>query len=132
MRLHRRLIYTYYLPCNLRGVSSRQATQNSRACARPQRVGRKSEGLESSMIRILQQDTRAVKILFAVIIGLAAVTMVITLVPGVFDNSTSSNNAAIYATVHRPGILGRLGLDTEQVKTVDVNQLAGRQLQQQR
>ncbi len=83
------------------------------------------------MIRILQQDTRAVKILFAVIIGFAAITMVITLVPGVFDN-TGSNNAAIYATVHRPGFLGRLGLDTEQVKTVEVNQFAARQLQQQR
>jgi peptidyl-prolyl cis-trans isomerase D len=83
------------------------------------------------MIRILQQDTRAVKILFAVIIGFAAITMVITLVPGVFDN-TSSNNGAIFATVHRPGFLGRLGLDTEQVKTVEVNQLASRQLQQQR
>jgi len=83
------------------------------------------------MIRILQQDTRAVKILFAVIIGFAAITMVITLVPGVFDN-TGSNNAAIYATVHRPGFFGRLGLDSEQVKTVDVNQFAARQLQQQR
>src|SRR5215469_4300912 len=84
------------------------------------------------MIRILQQDTRAVKILFAVIIGFAAITMVITLVPGVFDNSSGGNNGAIYATVHRPGLVGRLGIDSEQVKTVDVNQLAGRQLQQQR
>jgi peptidyl-prolyl cis-trans isomerase D len=83
------------------------------------------------MIRILQQDTRAVKILFAVIIGFAAITMVITLVPGVFDNS-GGNNAAIYATVHRPGILGRLGMDSEQVKTLEVNQFAARQLQQQR
>jgi len=84
------------------------------------------------MIRILQQDTRAVKILFAVIIGFAAITMVITLVPGVFDNSSGGNNGAIYATVHRPGLVGRLGIDSEQVKTVEVNQLASRQLQQQR
>jgi peptidyl-prolyl cis-trans isomerase D len=85
------------------------------------------------MIRILQQDTRAVKILFAVIIGLAAVTMVITLVPGVFD-STDTSNGTVFATIHRPGILGRLGLgfNTETVKTAEVNQLAARQLQQQR
>lgn len=83
------------------------------------------------MIRILQRDTRVVKILFAVIIGFAAITMVITLVPGVFDN-TSGDNGAIFATVHKPGVLGRLGLDSEQVKTVEVNQLASRQLQQQR
>jgi peptidyl-prolyl cis-trans isomerase D len=84
------------------------------------------------MIRILQKDTRAVKILFAVIIGLAAVTMVITLVPGIFDNTSSGNNAAVFATVHRPGILGRLGMGSDTVKTVEVNQLAARQLQQQR
>ncbi|WP_263366042.1 peptidylprolyl isomerase [Edaphobacter bradus] len=82
------------------------------------------------MIRILQQDTRAVKILFAVIIGLAAVTMVITLVPGVFDNP-DTNNAAVYATVRAPGLLGRFGMDTSKVTTVEVNQLAARQLQQQ-
>lgn len=82
------------------------------------------------MIRILQRDTRAVKILFAVIIGFAAIAMVITLVPGVFD-TTDSSNGAIFATVHQPGLLGRFGIDSAQVKTVEVNQLASRQLQQQ-
>jgi peptidyl-prolyl cis-trans isomerase D len=82
------------------------------------------------MIRILQQDNRITKIIFAVIIGLAVITMVITLVPGIFDNA-STNDAAVFATVREPGFLGRLGSDSIPVKTVEVNQLAQRQLQQQ-
>jgi peptidyl-prolyl cis-trans isomerase D len=83
------------------------------------------------MIRILQQDNRITKILFAVIIGFAAVTMVITLVPGVFDN-TSTNDANVFATVREPGFIGRMGIDSTAVKMTEVNQLAARQLQQQR
>jgi peptidyl-prolyl cis-trans isomerase D len=83
------------------------------------------------MIRILQQDNRITKILFAVIIGFAAVTMVITLVPGVFDN-TSTNDANVFAVVRKPGFLGRIGIDSTTVKMTEVNQLAARQLQQQR
>jgi len=82
------------------------------------------------MIRTLQQDNRIMKIIFAVIIGLAAITMVITLVPGIFDNA-STNDSAVFATVREPGFLGRLGSDSIPVKTVEVNQLAQRQLQQQ-
>src|SRR6202789_3070017 len=82
------------------------------------------------MIRILQQDNRITKIIFAVIIGLAVITMVITLVPGIFDNA-STNDAPVCATVREPGFLGRLGSDSIPVKTVEVNQLAQRQLQQQ-
>ena len=47
------------------------------------------------MIRLLQQDNRIMKIIFAVIIGLAAITMVITLVPGIFDNSGGANDATV-------------------------------------
>jgi peptidyl-prolyl cis-trans isomerase D len=82
------------------------------------------------MIRTLQQDSRLMKIIFAVIIGLAAITMVITLVPGIFDNATTSDTA-VFATVRSPGFFGRLGGDSIPVKTVEVNQLAQRQLQQQ-
>jgi peptidyl-prolyl cis-trans isomerase D len=82
------------------------------------------------MIRTLQQDSRLMKIIFAVIIGLAAITMVITLVPGIFDNATTSDSA-VFATVRSPGFFGRLGGDSIPVKTVEVNQLAQRQLQQQ-
>ncbi|HMH15289.1 MAG TPA: peptidyl-prolyl cis-trans isomerase [Edaphobacter sp.] len=83
------------------------------------------------MIRILQQDNRITKIIFAVIIGFAVITMVITLVPGIFDNA-STDNATVFATVRQPGYLGRLAGDSTPIKMTEVNQLAQRQLQQQR
>ena len=82
------------------------------------------------MIRILQQDNRITKIIFAVIIGFAVITMVITLVPGIFDNA-SADNAAVFATVREPGYFGRLAGDSTPIKMTEVNQLAQRQLQQQ-
>ena len=82
------------------------------------------------MIRILQQDNRITKIIFAVIIGFAVVTMVITLVPGIFDNATT-NDSSVYATVKQPGYFGRVFGESTPIKTVEVNQLASRQLQQQ-
>ncbi len=84
------------------------------------------------MIRLLQQNNRVTKIIFAVIIGLAVVTMVITLVPGIFDNAGAGNDGTVFATVRDPGILGRFGGDTTPIKQAEVNQLASRQLQQQR
>jgi peptidyl-prolyl cis-trans isomerase D len=83
------------------------------------------------MIRILQQDNRITKIIFAVIIGFAVITMVITLVPGIFDNA-STDNAAVFATVKEPGYFGRIIGDSTPIKMTEVNQLAARQLQQQR
>ncbi|MDQ2834327.1 MAG: peptidyl-prolyl cis-trans isomerase [Acidobacteriota bacterium] len=82
------------------------------------------------MIRILQQDNRITKIIFAVIIGFAVITMVITLVPGIFDNATT-NDSSVYATVKEPGFFGRIAGDSTPIKMVEVNQLASRQLQQQ-
>jgi peptidyl-prolyl cis-trans isomerase D len=82
------------------------------------------------MIRILQQDNRITKIIFAVIIGFAVITMVITLVPGIFDNA-ATNDASVYATVKQPGVFGRTFGESTPIKTVEVNQLASRQLQQQ-
>ena len=82
------------------------------------------------MIRILQKDSRVIKIIFAVIIGAAVVTMVITLVPGIFDTGGTSDGS-VFATVREPGVLGRLGGDTTPIKTTDVAQLAERELQQQ-
>lgn len=70
------------------------------------------------------------KIVFIVIISLATITMVITLVPGIFDNA-DVNNANLFATVHEPGFFGRFS-GGSQIKMTDVNQLASRQLQQQR
>ncbi|WP_263384611.1 peptidylprolyl isomerase [Granulicella arctica] len=83
------------------------------------------------MIRILQQDNRIIKIIFAVIIGLAVITMVITLVPGIFDN-TDANASTVFATVRSPGLLGRVSGDSTPIQTTEVNQLAQRQLQQQK
>jgi peptidyl-prolyl cis-trans isomerase D len=82
------------------------------------------------MIRLLQQDSRLMKWLFAVIIGFAAITMVITLVPGIFDNG-ATNDASVFATVKEPGYFGRVFGENTPIKTVEVNQMAARQLQQQ-
>lgn len=84
------------------------------------------------MIRLLQQNNRVTKIIFAVIIGLAVVTMVITLVPGIFDNAGTSSDGTVFATVRDPGLLGRFGIDSTPIRQTEVNQLAQRQLQQQR
>ncbi|MBW4039368.1 MAG: peptidylprolyl isomerase [Acidobacteria bacterium] len=84
------------------------------------------------MIRILQQDNRATKAIFAVVIGAAIITMVITLVPGIFDNGdTTTSDSSVYATVRSPGWLGRFSGDTTSIKTVDVQRTAERQMQQQ-
>src|ERR1700733_3418353 len=82
------------------------------------------------MIRTLQQDNRLMKIIFAVIIGLAAITMVITLVPGIFDTAGSSDSTT-FATVREPGVFGRVFGEATPIKTAEVNQIAMRQLQQQ-
>jgi peptidyl-prolyl cis-trans isomerase D len=83
------------------------------------------------MIRLFQQDTRVMKWIFAIIIGFAAITMVITLVPGIFDNAGSAADATNYATVKEPGYFGRVFGDGTPIKLTEVNQLAARQLQQQ-
>jgi peptidyl-prolyl cis-trans isomerase D len=81
------------------------------------------------MIRFLQKDNRVVKIIFVVIITVAVVTMVITLVPGIFaDENTSSDN---YATVHSGG-LGRYFGTTTAITTPEVQQVAERMLTQQK
>jgi peptidyl-prolyl cis-trans isomerase D len=82
------------------------------------------------MIRLLQQDSRIMKIIFAVIIGLAAITMVITLVPGIFDNAGTSDST-VFATVREPGVFGRVFGESTPIRTTEVNQIAARQLQQQ-
>lgn len=83
------------------------------------------------MIRLLQQNNKATRILFGVIIGAAIVSMVIYLVPGLMDNS-SSNDASLYATVHEPGLWGRLFGESIPIKSEKVAELAQRQLQQQK
>ncbi len=82
------------------------------------------------MIRILQQDNRLTKAIFALVIGAAIITMVITLVPGIFDNG-ASNNPAVYATIHTPGFIGKIIGGSAQVQTADVQRQTMQQLQQQ-
>ena len=82
------------------------------------------------MIRVLQQNNKIVKILFAVIIGAAVVTMVITLVPGIFDNVGAGGDNGNYATVHRPGVLGRF--QSEPVLQTEVTRAAQQQMAQQK
>src|SRR5882757_6538376 len=82
------------------------------------------------MIRFLQKDNRVVKIIFIVIIAVAVVTMVITLVPGIFADSDTSTNA--YATVHSGGLMGRYFGTSTTITTPEVQQVAERILQQKK
>ncbi len=79
------------------------------------------------MIRILQQNNKAMKVVFGVIIGFAVVTMVITLVPGIFDNVGATGDTNTYATVHEPGFFGRVFGDSQTVTREEI----GRVIQQQ-
>jgi peptidyl-prolyl cis-trans isomerase D len=82
------------------------------------------------MIRIFQQDNRATKIIFGVIIAAAIVTMVITLVPGIFNDDTA-NSAALFATVRTPGMWGRLLGGSTPITMQEVQAQTQRQMQQQ-
>ena len=81
------------------------------------------------MIRILQQNNKIVKVLFAIIIGAAVVTMVITLVPGIFDNVGAGGDPNNYATVHTPGLYGRIFGETIPVTTAEVSRTAAQMAQ---
>ena len=82
------------------------------------------------MIRILQQDSRIVKGVFIVIIVAAIGAMTVTLIPGIFDNG-AANDATVYATVRKPGFLGRLEGSCATVKMQDVQRVAQMQMRQQ-
>jgi peptidyl-prolyl cis-trans isomerase D len=82
------------------------------------------------MIRFLQKDNRVVKIIFIVIIAVAVVTMVVTLVPGIFADADTSTDA--YATVHSGGLMGRYFGTSTTITTPEVQQVAERMLQQKK
>ncbi len=84
------------------------------------------------MIRILQKENRVTKIIFAVIIGVAVISMVAYLIPGINDGSSAGADASVFATVHEPGAFGRIFGDTQTVKQADVTRLAQQQLTQQK
>ena len=75
------------------------------------------------MIRMFQQDSRATKVVFGLVIGFAIIAMVITLVPGIFDNGAAANGP-VYATVRSPGVLGRLAGDSTSITNAQVEQTA--------
>jgi peptidyl-prolyl cis-trans isomerase D len=83
------------------------------------------------MIRLFQQDNKATKILFGVIIAAAIVTMVITLVPGIFNDDSAANNASLFATVRAPGVWGKIFGGSTAISMQDVQQQTERQMQQQ-
>lgn len=72
------------------------------------------------MIRFLQKDTRLTRWLFGVIIGATCVTMVIFLVPGIFNDTTTASDT--YATIRRGGFFGRFLPAQETIPVVDVQQ----------
>lgn len=81
------------------------------------------------MIRFLQKDNQFVKTIFWVIISVACITMVITLVPGIFNDETAS--ADTYATIGHGGFLGRFLPASDTIHTSDVQVMAQRMLQRQ-
>jgi len=82
------------------------------------------------MIRFLQsKDNRIVKAIFIVIIGAAVLTMVITLIPGIFQNATVSGDT--YATVY-PHWYSKFLFSGETVTQTQVQEAAQQQLQRQR
>ena len=89
-----------------------------------------SKGRNPFMIRFLQKDNRLVKSIFVVIIAVACITMVITLVPGIFNDSAAA--ADTYATVRPGGFLGKYFGKATDISTTDVQQIAAQMLQRQR
>ena len=81
------------------------------------------------MIRFLQKDNRFIKAVFIVIIAVACITMVITLVPGIFQ--TGSDVSGNYATIRGSNPFTRLFSASTQVTTQDVQQAAERMLKRQ-
>jgi peptidyl-prolyl cis-trans isomerase D len=81
------------------------------------------------MIRFLQKDSRIIKGVFIAIIAVACITMVITLVPGIFSDTAGGPNGN-YAVIQGSGIFGRLS--TRDITTPEVQQVAERILQQRK
>ena len=82
------------------------------------------------MIRFLQsKDNRLVKAIFWVIIGAAVVTMVVTLIPGIFQDAAVAGDT--YATVF-PHWYSRYTFTGEKISLTRVQETAQQQLQRQR
>jgi len=107
-----------------------QAMARPRESAKIPRETTQGKGCSLFMIRFLQKDNRLVKSIFVVIIAVACITMVITLVPGIFNDQASA--ADTYATIRPGGWLGKyVGTGTD-ISTTDVQTRAAQVLQQRR
>ncbi len=82
------------------------------------------------MIRFLQKDNRFIKAIFIVIISVACITMVITLVPGIFQSADATSQGT-YATIRGGNPFTRIFGGSTQVTTQDVQAAAQRMLQRQ-
>ncbi|MGC2298206.1 MAG: peptidyl-prolyl cis-trans isomerase [Acidobacteriaceae bacterium] len=81
------------------------------------------------MIRAFQKDTRFMKAVFIIIIGATCVTMVIFLVPGIFQDQTT--HADTWATIRHGGVFGRFLPAAETIPVLDVQQVARRMMRGQ-
>lgn len=81
------------------------------------------------MIRLFQQDNRATKIVFGVVIGFAILAMIVTLVPGIFDNGAATNGTT-YATVRGPNWYSRVAGDSTPITNAEVENSARGMLRQ--
>jgi peptidyl-prolyl cis-trans isomerase D len=70
------------------------------------------------MIRFLQKDTPFVKWVFIIIIGFTCVTMVIFLVPGIFQDQAASGDT--YASIRYGGVFGRFLPVEDKISLADV------------
>jgi peptidyl-prolyl cis-trans isomerase D len=76
------------------------------------------------MIRAFQKDTRLMKAVFIVIIGFTCITMVIFLVPGIFNDDATATTT--FATIRHGGIFGRVLPAEDTIPVVDVQQAVRR------
>jgi peptidyl-prolyl cis-trans isomerase D len=82
------------------------------------------------MIRFLQQDNKLVKGVFVVFIAAAVGAMVITLVPGIFDNvGTGGADPNVYANVKETGFFGKIFGETLPVTEQEIQRAIQQQTQ---
>ena len=81
------------------------------------------------MIRFLQKDNRFTKGVFIAIISIAIITMVITLVPGIFNDTNTSTGT--YATIRAANPFARIFGGNSEVSTQDVQMVSERMMQRQ-
>ena len=80
------------------------------------------------MIRFLQKDSNAIKVVFWLIIGATCITMVVFLVPGLLNSDQSSTGTGTYASIRPAGLLGRYFAfgSSRDITNQEVTQVAGR------